>query len=126
MTPGTLRSLPLFESVSEEEMQDLIAVSEEVDFVPGQELWAQGLPATCWWILVEGRVDLVRIVGHEETVIGVLDMPGRWAGGFRAWDDHAVYLATGRAATDGRALRVPSDDLKRWTGQRDPFGAHLL
>jgi signal transduction histidine kinase len=126
MTPETLRSLPLFEKVSEEELEDLIALSEEAEFALGQELWAQGLPATSWWILVEGRVDLVRIVGHEETVIGALDMPGRWAGGFRAWDDHAVYLATGRAATDGRALRVPSEDLKAWMGRRDPFGAHLL
>jgi signal transduction histidine kinase len=126
VTPETLRSLPLFEKVGEEAMQDLVARSDEVEFAPGQELWAQGRPATCWWILVEGRVDLVRIVGHEETVIGALDMPGRWAGGFRAWDEHAVYLATGRAATVGRALRVPSDDLKAWTWRRDPFGAHLL
>src|SRR3712207_5275531 len=104
MSPETLRSLPLFEKVSDEELQDLVALSDEVEFAPGQELWAQGRPATSWWILVEGRVDLVRIVGHEETVIGALDMPGRWAGGFRAWDEHAVYLATG----DRKSTRLNS------------------
>ena len=31
-------------------------------------------------------------------MLGAMDVPGRWAGGFRAWDDHGVYLATGRAA----------------------------
>jgi signal transduction histidine kinase len=37
-----------------------------------------------------------------------------------------VYLATGRASADGRALRVPSAGLKDWTRQLDPFGAHLI
>ena len=31
-----------------------------------------------------------------------MDVPGRWAGGFRAWDEHGVYLATARGV-DGRA-----------------------
>jgi hypothetical protein len=75
--------------------------------------------------LLDGTVDLVRVVGHEETVLGAM-APGRWAGGFRAWDEHAVYLATGRATTAGRVLRVSAEDLKRWTSASDPFGAHLI
>ena len=31
--------------------------------------------------------------------VGRMDVPGRWAGGFRAWDEHGVYLATGRGAS---------------------------
>ena len=30
-----------------------------------------------------------------------MDVPGRWAGGFRAWDEHGVYLATGRGVDGG-------------------------
>lgn len=64
--------------------------------------------------------------------------PGQWAGGFTAWDVHgeavhirpegmpAVYLANGRATTEGRALSVSSTDLKKWTSALDPFGAHLI
>jgi len=126
ITPEDLRSLPLFATVGEDQLRDLIALGEEVQFRPGDELWTQGVPAECWWVLLDGRIDLVRTVGHEETVLGAMDAPGRWAGGFRAWDDHAVYLATGRAAETGRALRVSSGDLKGWTGARDPFGAHLI
>ena len=40
-------------------------------------------------------------------------MPGRWAGGFRAWDEHGVYLATGRGGQPGRVLRVPADGAPR-------------
>jgi signal transduction histidine kinase len=126
ITPEDLRSLGLFERVGEGELRNLISVGSEVRFSPGDELWTQNLPAECWWVLLEGRVDLVRTVGQEETLLGALDTPGRWAGGFRAWDEHAVYLATGRASTSGRVLRVGSADLKVWTGVLDPFGAHLI
>ena len=67
-------------------------------------------------MLLEGSIDLVRHVGRDETRLGAMDVPGRWAGGFRAWDEHGAYLATGRAATAGRILRVPAADLRRlWT-----------
>jgi CRP-like cAMP-binding protein len=120
ITPSDLRSLALFEKVTEEELQDLVV------FNAGDELWVQGGPAESWWVVLQGRVDLVRLAGHEETRVGAMDQPGQWAGGFTAWDEHAVYLANGRAATDGRALRVSSTDLKEWTSALDPFGAHLI
>ena len=63
---------------------------------PGVELFHEGEHADFWWVLVDGAIDLVRHVGREETVVGRMDVPGRWAGGFRAWDEHGVYLATGR------------------------------
>ena len=53
-------------------------------------------------------------------------MPGRWAGGFRAWDEHGAYLATGRAATAGRILRVPAADLRRLWTTRFPLGLYLI
>ena len=125
-TAEELRSLMLFQSVSADELRDLIEVGAEVPFSAGEELWRQGTPAEFWWVLLEGQVDLVRTVGHEETLLGAMTMPGQWAAGFRAWDDHAVYLGTGRAAATGRALRVATGDLKAWTGARDPFSAHLI
>ena len=126
ITAEDLRSLALFAKVGEQEMGSLIALGEEVPFGVGDVLWTQNVPAESWWVLLDGRIDLVRTVGHEETVLGAMDAPGRWAGGFRAWDDHAVYLATGRASQAGRAMRVASEDLKDWTRTLDPFGAHLI
>jgi signal transduction histidine kinase len=126
ITAGELQALPLFDKVSEAELRELIALGSEVAFVAGDRLWTQNLPAEAWWVLLEGRIELVRTIGHEETVLGAMDAPGRWAGGFRAWDEHAVYLATGRAAAPGRVLRVAADQLKEWTTAWDPFGAHLI
>jgi signal transduction histidine kinase len=97
-----------------------------VAFVPGQEVFREGQPADFWWVLLEGRVDLVRHVGREETLLGSMDLPGRWAGGFRAWDEHGAYLATGRAATAGRFFRVPAGALRDWATTWFPLGVHLI
>ena len=126
ITVEDLRSLALFDKVSEDQLGDLVALGSEVVFAPGDELWKQNLPADSWWVLLEGRVELMKRVGKEETLLGAMDVPGRWAGGLRAWDDKAVYLVTGRAAAQGRAFRVASEDLKEWTSAWNPFGAHLI
>jgi signal transduction histidine kinase len=59
-------------------------------------------------------------------VVGRMDVPGRWAGGFRAWDEDGVYLATGRGAVSGRVLRVPADVLAEKVSAWFPFGRHLI
>jgi signal transduction histidine kinase len=121
-----LRSLSIFEGVSDDQLAELIEGGTEVRIEPGVDLFHQGEHADFWWVLVEGAIDLVRRVGREETVVGRLDVPGRWAGGFRAWDEHGVYLATGRGSTGGRVLRVPAEVLRERTSAWFPLGGHLI
>ena len=93
---------------------------------PGADLFTEGEHADFWWVLVDGVLDLVRRTGREDTVVGRMDVPGRWAGGFRAWDDDGVYLATGRGAVPGRVLRVPATRLRELFDDWFPFGVHLI
>lgn len=120
-----IRRLSLFDGLSDEQLLGLLAASDEVSFVPGEDLWREGAPADFWWVLVEGTLDLVRHAGREETVVGQLDAPGRWAGGFRAWDDAGAYLATGRTTSSGRMLRVPASALYDLVA-RYPLVAHVI
>jgi signal transduction histidine kinase len=55
-----------------------------------------------------------------------MDVPGRWAGGFRAWDENGVYLASGRGAREGRVLRVPASALHALSSAWFPFAGHLI
>jgi signal transduction histidine kinase len=126
MELADLRPISLFDRMPDDQLGALLAAGEEVRFGPGDEPFREGEPADFWWVLVEGRLDLVRHVGSEETVLGAMDAPGRWAGGFRAWDEHGAYLATGRATVAGRLLRVPSPALRAWSADWFPFGAHLI
>jgi signal transduction histidine kinase len=126
MRVDDLRALSLFDGLTDEQLADLIAAGDEVPIEPGVELFHEGNHGDHWWVLVEGAIELVRRVGHEETVVGRMDIPGRWAGGFRAWDEHGVYLATARGVTEGRVLRVPAADLRALTDAWFPFGGHIV
>jgi CRP-like cAMP-binding protein len=81
MRVDELRSLSIFEGVTDDQLAELIEGGTEVRVEPGVDLFRQGEHADFWWVLVEGSIDLVRRVGREDTVVGRLDVPGRWAGG---------------------------------------------
>jgi len=121
-----LRPLAIFEGLTDDQLDELLEAGAEVRIEPGVELFREGEHADHWWVLVDGAIHLVRHVGREETVVGSIDVPGRWAGGFRAWDEHGVYLATGRGRTAGRVLRVPAQALREWSFAWFPFAAHLI
>ena len=121
-----LRGIYIFAGLTDAQLGELIEVGDEVAFVDGQELFREGEPADFWWVLVDGRIDGVRRSGHEESVVAVLDTPGTWAGGFRAWSDTGGYLLTGRGAGPGRMLRVPSSALGERVHAWFPFAGHLI
>ena len=121
-----LRGLDLFEGLAEDQLAELVSVGEEVRFEPGDVLFTAGERADAWWVLLDGAVDLLRHVGREDVVVRTMDVPGRWAGGFGAWDEHGVYLATGRAAVAGRFLHVPASALRDLTHGWFPLASRLL
>lgn len=126
MRADELRSLSLFDGLTDGQLTELLEGSSEVRIQPGVDLFREGEHADFWWVLVDGAIDLVRHIGREDTVVGKMDVPGRWAGGFRAWDEHGVYLATGRGATGGRVLRVPAEVLQERFNAWFPLGRHLI
>lgn len=121
-----LHGLDLFQGLTDAQLADLVAAGEGVRFRPGDVLFQAGEHADAWWVLIDGAIDLMRHIGREDIVVRTMDEPGLWAGGFGAWDEHGVYLATGRAATDGRILRVPAPALRDFTTAWFPLATHLL
>jgi signal transduction histidine kinase len=126
MRADDIRFFALFDGLTGDQLTELVEGSDEVRIEPGVELFHEGEHADYWWVLVDGAVDLVRHIGREDTVVGRMDVPGRWAGGFRAWDEHGVYLATARGATAGRVLRVPAEVLRDRLNAWFPLGRHLI
>jgi len=126
MRAADLRAISLFDGLTDNQLAELADGGTEVRIEPGAELFHEGEQADFWWVLVDGAVDLLRHIGREDTVVGRMDEPGRWAGGFRAWDEHGVYLATGRGAVAGRLLRVPAEVLRDRIHAWFPLGQHLI
>jgi signal transduction histidine kinase len=126
MLVDDLRLLSLFEGVPDEDLATLASAGEDFVFAPGEVLFQQGAQADYWWVLLEGRVEVFRRAGREETLVATMADPGQWAGGFKAWNDDAGYTATARAATVGRMFRVSGDELGRWARRVFPLGVHLI
>ncbi len=120
-----LRAISLFDGIPDAALGAMLAESEEVAYATGERLWSEGSPADDWWVLIDGSVDLTRRVGREDSVVGRFDAPGRWAGGFRAWDSDGVYLASGFGRSPGRVLRVPAAALRRLLSEI-PLAAHII
>jgi hypothetical protein len=81
---GYLRSLPLLDGLSDDQLAQLDAASTTVPIRTGVEVFHEGEHADYWWLLIDGAIEPSRKVGREDAVVGQMDVPGRWAGGFRA------------------------------------------
>ena len=124
-----LRATFLTGGLTDSQLADLIEVGERLAFATGDELFREGEPAEQLWILLDGHIELYRASSGEISVMMTMETPGQWAGGLRAWGDASLgagYRASGRAASDGHAFLVPSQDLGRLVEEWFPFGKHMI
>ncbi|HEX4687705.1 MAG TPA: ATP-binding protein [Nocardioides sp.] len=121
-----LRDIELFTGLTDDQLAELAAGGDEVPFETGDVLFTEGDHADEWWVLLTGSLDLVRKVGREDVVVARMDVPGRWAGGFRAWDDAGIYMATGRGSSPGRVLRLDAPRLRELVNHWFPLAGHLI
>jgi signal transduction histidine kinase len=124
--PQDLRPIPLFDSLSDDQLASLAAAGTMRSFSVGEELFHEGDLADVWWVLVDGSITLRRHVGAEDTLMGMLTTPGQWAGGFTAWDDAGSYLATGFGAADGRMFTLTAERLRLLADEWFGFGVHFI
>ena len=126
MDVDEVRALAVSDGTDDEQLTALLAEGTERAFRPGDEVVRAGEPMVDWWVLLEGRIDLVRKTRREEVVIRTMDAPGQWIGAVGAWDPQAVYFLSARATSAGRVLRIPVRALRSMSSTRFPLGDHLL
>ena len=113
-----LRAIALFDGFSDDQVAELAADGEELTFEEGERLFEEGRPADHWWLLLEGSIDLMRRIGHEETVLATMQVPGQWAVAISplsrwtakgnhssaCWPNRSAVIRKSRPARDARAL----------------------
>jgi len=88
-----LRTLPLFDSLTDEECDRLMAEAAEVSVAPGTPLFPRFEPTRAFWVLIEGRWRVVRQVAGREELMFEADRPGTWTGGIPLIDAIAPVRA---------------------------------
>ena len=126
MLADELKALPLLDGFTDEQVADLAASGEEMFLEAGEQIFDEGRPADDWWVLLDGRIEVVRRIGHDLAVMATMQVPGQWAGGFRAWDEHGVYMGSGRVTEPSRVFRLPAERLGAHGEAWFPFAVHLL
>jgi signal transduction histidine kinase len=126
MLVAELRAVPILAGFTDAQVAELAAAGTEETYEPGAHLFDEGRPADDWWVLLSGRIDLVRRIGHEEAVMATMETAGQWAGGFRAWDEHGIYMGSARVSEPSRVFRLTAPELARLGEDWFPFAVHLL
>jgi signal transduction histidine kinase len=130
LTPAELRKLFLFEALSDEQLDWLAEHGEVVTRAAGEVVTAEGEPATCFYVLLDGTLVLSRNIGGDTVEINRTDHVGSYFGATQAYLDpdraQPGYGASVQAVSDLRLFQLPADEfgvaLRSWF----PMAMHLL
>src|SRR3954471_13308833 len=127
-TPDLLRTLFLFESLSDDRLDHLCRNGTVIPVEPGW-LYRQGEDATCFYVLIEGSLVMSRRVGDDEVEVNRTSYRGSYVGAWTAYLGDLVpqvydqsARVTERATFFVLDASVLRDVMRDWF----PMAQHLL
>jgi signal transduction histidine kinase len=123
-----LRSLFLFEKLSQEQLSHLCAEGRVETVQPGV-VYTEGNPAECLYVLIEGTVVTSRRVGADDIEIGRTSQRGVYGGAFQAYLGDRVpqlYQNSMRATVPSRFFVLGADCFAQIMNEWFPMATHLL
>ena len=123
-----LRSLFLFEKLSEDQLQWLCERGHVQLYEPGT-VYAEGSPATCFYVLLEGTVVLSRRVGADDIEVGRTSTRGVYTGAFMAYLGDSVpqvYNNSVRVTEPSRFFVLDAAVFAQLMQDWFPMAVHLL
>ena len=123
-----LRSLFLFEKLTDEQLRWLQDAGYVKHFDAGPVI-AEGDPATCFFVLLEGTMVMSRRIGPDEVEINRTDYVGAYFGATQSYLEERVeqvYTASVRAATACRFLVIDAAKFTAFMREWFPMTLHLL
>jgi signal transduction histidine kinase len=129
LTPEELRGLFLFEDLTDGQLAWVADNGDVVGCPAGAEVSVEGEPAECFFVLLEGTLSMVRLVGGSEVETVRTDHRGVYSGAVQFYFGDRLeqrYPATVRAVTDCRFLALPAGPFAAVFRQWYPMAVHLL
>jgi signal transduction histidine kinase len=129
LTPDELRGLFLFENLDGDQLAWVAENGDVVDHPAGSEVSVEGEPAECFFVLLEGTLSMVRLVGGSEVETVRTSYRGAYSGAVQFYFGDRLeqrYPATVRAITDCRFLALPAQPFATVFRQWYPMAVHLL
>ena len=127
-TTAELRELFLFEKLTDEQLDWLCREGRVISVDPGV-VYAEGEPATCFYVLLSGEIVLLRRVGADDIETVRTSNRGVYGGAFFAYLGdrmRQVYNNTMRATVPARFFVLDADKFAHLMTSWFPMAAHLL
>lgn len=106
--PTVVRSLPLFERMSDADVDTFLNLASARRVLQGEAVFKQGQHADSFYLLVSGRLKVTQVTGDGQQVIVRVVHPGELFG-FAVALQRTDYPGTATAVTDSVALAWPSE-----------------
>ncbi|GAA4594083.1 ATP-binding protein [Planotetraspora phitsanulokensis] len=129
LTPDELRTLFLFEALDDDQLALLAEKGEVEHRDAGTVVYAEGEPATCFFVLLNGTVSMSRRVHGDEVEVNRTEQRGVYGGATQAYIGDRVdqtYLNTLRAITESEFFVLPAEDVAKAVRAWFPMAIHLL
>ncbi len=125
MDMDILRQSELFAHVSDNEITAILALGEEVYLQQGDVLFSEGTPATNFYILLEGDLQITRRMNGQEVVIADHATPGSFTGEVPLLTG-TPYVATARALQQTRVRRFSAETFQHMLVSCSPVTKAVL
>jgi signal transduction histidine kinase len=126
--PDELRSLFLFEKLTDEQLAHLCKEGH-VELIGPGVVYTEGDPANCFYVLIEGAVQLLRRVGEDDVEVSRTSQRGVYGGAFQAYLGdrlQQVYQNSMRATEPSRFFVLGADCFAEIVREWFPMAMHLL
>jgi signal transduction histidine kinase len=129
LTKEQLRELFLFTDLTDEQLDWVDENGDVVEFGADTEVFAEGEPARCFWVLLSGTIAMSRTIGGDRVETGRTDQIGVYLGAITFYLEESLengYAGGARAITDVRLLALPAGKLALAFREWFPMAVHLL
>jgi signal transduction histidine kinase len=126
--PDELRTLFLFEKLDDEQLDRLCREGHVETIEPGV-VYAEGEPANCLYVLIEGTVAMSRKVGEDNVEVNRTSQRGVYGGAYQAYlGDRVpqVYQNSLRAVGPSRLYVLGAECFAQIMDEWFPMAVHLL
>ncbi|MCT7658143.1 ATP-binding protein [Mycobacterium deserti] len=125
--PDELRSLFLFEKLSDRQLQILCENGHIGTFEPGP-VCTEGEPATCFYVLLDGELVMSKRSGGVDVVTNRTSQRGVYCGAWSAYvpNEEHIYEASVRVTRPSRFFVLDADAFARFMKSEFPMAVHLL
>lgn len=125
--PDELRTLFLFEALSDEQLQTLCENGHIATFEPGP-VCIEGEPATCFYVLIEGELVMSKRSAGVDLETNRTSQRGVYCGAWSAYvpEEEHVYEASVRVTKPSRFFVLDAEAFARFMKTEFPMAVHLV